>query len=107
MKELNLVNKKREVEKVSNPDLVYHKALILLNEFDDVELDFSSRINKKYMIRGDFTNGKWIHFGDFKYEDFTKHQDEGRLNKFRIRNKHWIKKYDKYSPAWFSYYILW
>jgi hypothetical protein len=107
MKELNLVNKKREVEKVSNPDLVYHKALILLNEFDDVELDFSTRINKKYMIRGDFTNGKWIHFGDMRYEDYTKHQDEERINNFRIRNKHWIKKYDKYSPAWFSYYILW
>jgi len=106
MKLLNLVNKRKEVEKVSDPDLVYHKAMILLSEYGDVELDFSTRLNKKYMIKGDFTNNKWVHFGDMKYEDFTKHQNEVRLMKFRHRNKHWIKKYDKYSPAWFSYNLL-
>ena len=72
MKLLNLVNKRKEVEKVSDPDLVYHKAMILLSEYGDVELDFSTRLNKKYMIKGDFTNNKCVHFGDnMKYEDFT------------------------------------
>lgn len=92
---------------VSNPDEVYHKAMILLNDYDDVELDFSTRINKKYMISGSFTNNKWIHFGDMKYEDYTKHKDKERRSKFLKRNAHWIKDYDKYTPAYFSYYLLW
>ena len=104
---MTTVNKKQQILKVSNPDTVYHNAVILLGQFDNFELKLSTRKNKKYMIRGEFTNYKLTHFGDMRYEDYTKHQDEERLNKFRIRNKHWIKQYDKYSPAWFSYYILW
>ena len=103
----NLINKRREVEKVSNPDEVYHKAMILLNEYDDVELDFSTRLNKKYRIKGEFTNNKYIHFGDMKYEDYTKHQDEERRSKFLKRNYYWLEDYDIYSPAWFSYHLLW
>lgn len=110
MKLLNLVNKRREVEKVSDPDVVYHNAMTILTDHDDaddVELDFSTRINKKYMIRGNFTNDKWVHFGDMKYQDFTKHKDKDRRNKFKLRNAHWNTDYKKYSPAWFSYYLLW
>lgn len=103
----NLINKRREVEKVSNPDRVYHNAMIFLSEFDDIELDFSTRLSKKYRIKGEFTNDKWVHFGDMNYEDYTKHQDEDRRRKFLHRNKYWIQDYDKYSPAWFSYYLLW
>ena len=33
----------------------------------------STRKNKKYMIMND--DHKYIHFGDNRYEDFTKHQD--------------------------------
>ena len=107
MKLYNLVNKRREVEMVSNPDEVYHKAMILLNDYDDVELDFSTRLNKKYMIKGEFTNNKFLHFGDLKYEDYTKHKDKERRNKFLKRNAHWIEDYDKYTPAYFSYHLLW
>jgi hypothetical protein len=107
MKLLNLVNKRNQVEKVSNPDVVYHNAITLLDKFDDVELDFSTRKNKKYMIKGKFTNDKWVHFGHMDYEDYTKHQDEDRRRKFKMRNYHWPLDYDKYSPAWLSYFILW
>jgi hypothetical protein len=107
MKLYNSVNKRKQVEKVSNPDTVYHNAMILLEKYDDVELDFSTRINKKYMITGSFTNNKWIHFGDVHFQDFTKHKNEERRAKFLRRNAHWIKDYDIYSPAWFSYYLLW
>lgn len=104
---MDYINKKQEVLKVSNPDTVYHNAMITLGKYDDVELDFSTRINKKYMIRGKFTKGKWVHFGSMDYEDYTKHQDEERRKKFKLRNHHWPLDYDKYSPAWFSYYLLW
>ena len=39
----------------------------------------STRKNKKYMILND--NNKYIHFGDSRYQDFTKHQDLNRLKK--------------------------
>jgi hypothetical protein len=103
----NLINKRREVNKVSDPDVVYHKAMILLEQYGDLELDFSTRLNKKYRIRGRFTNGKYVHFGDMKYEDYTKHNDEERRGKFLKRNAHWMEDYDIYSPAWFSYNLLW
>lgn len=101
------MNKMKEVEKVSNPSVVYHKAMILLNEYNDVEMGFSTRKSKKYMIKGEFTNDKWIHFGDINYQDYTLHRDEDRRGKFLKRNAHWIEDYDKYSPAWFSYHLLW
>ena len=50
--------KRQEVEKVSNPNVVYHNAMTLLDKFDDVEMHISSRKNKKYMIKGEFTNDK-------------------------------------------------
>ena len=39
-------------------------------------LYYSSRPNKKYMILD--PEGKRVHFGQMKYEDFTLHKDEKR-----------------------------
>jgi len=50
--------------------------------------------------------GKWIHFGQMGYEDYTKHKDETRRDNFRKRNAKWSKA-EKYSPAWLSYWLLW
>lgn len=102
-----MLNKKEQILQVSNPDVVYHNAVILLGKFDNFELELSTRKNKKYMISGSFTNDKWIHFGDINYEDYTKHKDQHRRNKFLSRNYHWKKDYAKYSPAYFSYQLLW
>ena len=76
------------------------------DKFNDIEFDVSTRKNKKYMIRGDMTNNKWVHFGQMNFEDFTKHNDEDRRKKFRSRNNKWIYR-PIYSPAFLSYILLW
>ena len=53
-----------------------------------------------------YHNGKWIHFGQFEYEDFSKHNDENRRQLFLKRNNKWKLK-DKYNPAYLSYFLLW
>lgn len=63
----------------------------------------SPRKNKKYAIMID---GKWVHFGDSRYEDFTGHGDERRRELFRKRNAKWATA-AKDSPAYLSYKILW
>lgn len=72
---------------------------------DDVILYVSDRKDKKYMILNPNTN-KWIHFGSIDYEDFTKHGDEKRRERFQIRNHKWSRA-PKWSSAYASYYILW
>lgn len=104
---VNLINKKKAVNKVSNSDIVLHNAVKYLGHFDNFDLDFSTRRNKKYMVRGNFTNDKWVHFGDINYQDYTFTQNIEKRNKFLKRNHHWITEYPEYSPAWFSYYLLW
>jgi hypothetical protein len=104
---VNLINKKNAVNKVSNPDIVLHNAVKYLGHFDNFDFDFSTRRNKKYMIRGHFTNDKWVHFGDINYQDYTITKNIEKRNKFLKRNHHWITKYPEYSPAWFAYYLLW
>jgi hypothetical protein len=43
----------------------------------------STRKNKKYMILND--DNKYIHFGDKRYEDFTKHNDLERRKRYLDR----------------------
>ena len=67
----------------------------------------STRKNKKYMIMND--DHKYIHFGDSRYEDFTKHQDKERL-KYYLSRATKIKgdwKKDKYSPNNLAINLLW
>ncbi len=67
----------------------------------------STRKNKKYMIMND--DHKFIHFGDLRYEDYTKHQDLKRLNNYLSRatkiKGNW--KTDKYSPNNLAINLLW
>jgi phage pi2 protein 07 len=63
----------------------------------------SPRKNKKYAI---MVNGKWVHFGDSRYEDFTGHGDLKRRELFRKRNAKWATA-NKDTPAWLSYNLLW
>lgn len=67
----------------------------------------STRKNKKYMIMND--ENKYVHFGDSRYEDFTKHQDKERLKRYLDRatkiKGNWRK--DKYSPNNLSINLLW
>ena len=93
-----------EINKVSNP----HIVLELLHEYygKDKELEISTRKNKKYMVKN---NNKYIHFGDIRFEDFTKHKNlVKRLNYLKRSSKikgDWAK--NKYSANFLSIILLW
>jgi len=105
-----MVNKEEKyniiLQNYSNPQKVLEKAIRQFNNDDNLQFDISTRKNKKYMIRGDFTDNKWVHFGEYGYQDYTYHNDDGRLNRFRSRNRDWGYRSAK-SPAFLSYVLLW
>ena len=75
------------------------------------DLDYSDRKNKKYVVT--LKNGKKIHFGDDRYEDFTTHKDTERRSRYRkrasaIREKNGNLTYNnKNSANFWSYHLLW
>ena len=91
---MNQVSDIKKVNKLSR--MIYKK---------DVEP--STRKNKKYMIMND--NNKLVHFGDLRYEDYTKHQDKERLKRYLDRatkiKGNWRR--DKYSPNNLAINLLW
>jgi hypothetical protein len=94
--------KEEEIYKYSNPQTVYKNAK---NIFGNVNIKISTRKNKKYMLFNPKEN-KWIHFGQWGMEDFTKHLDKKRRDLFLIRNWKWQDN-DIYTPSFLSYYLLW
>lgn len=67
----------------------------------------SNRKFKKYMIEDE--HGKMHHFGDTRYEDYTKHKDKDRRDNYLKRSSK-IKgdwKTNKYSPNRLSRDLLW
>lgn len=97
------MSKEDIVKQYSNPSKVRKKMRQYFG--DDMELFYSTRKNKKYMIF-DNENNKYIHFGQIPYEDYTKHKDEERRQQFLKRNKKWSEQ-DKMSSGWLSYHLLW
>ena len=91
------------IEEYSNPKIVFERAKKLFG--DDVQIKLSTRKDKKYMLLNPYNN-KWIHFGFYGMEDFTKHRNLLRREKFRTRNKKWATQ-DEYTPGFLSYYLLW
>ena len=90
----------------SNPEEVYKPAKKIIHPHSNFELNLSTRKNNKYMIRGEFTNNKWVHFGNINYEDYTFHKDKRRLDNFRKRNSKWgYSNMD--TPSFLSFYLLW
>ena len=91
---MNRVSDIRKVNQLSK--LIYKKPV-----------EISTRENKKYMILND--DNKYVHFGDSRYSDFTKHQDLKRLKNYLSRatkiKGNWKK--DKYSPNNLSISLLW
>lgn len=88
----------------SNPERVQHN----LNSYfgKPTDLYVSTRKNKKYMIR---TSTGWVHFGDTRYADYTKHQDEARRYAYiqRAINIRGNWKADPYSANNLSLHVLW
>jgi len=96
---VNNIPKSDPIWKVSNPDIVNK----LSNKYF-IPIYRSTKKNKKYMARNG--NQKWIHFGDIRFEDFTKHQDEERRERFLKRNAKWSQSFPL-TASWLSYNILW
>lgn len=92
-----------ELRNFSNPDIVYKRALEI---FGTIQLKESTRKDKKYMIRGEFSNNKWVHFGQWGYKDFTYTFDPIKRLNFQKRNHKW-KNSEKNKPSFLSYYLLW
>jgi hypothetical protein len=99
------MDKLNELLKYSNPDVAQKKAKEYLG--NKTILYTSTRKDKKYMVKD--PDGKWIHFGQLGYSDFTKHKDEKRrqdyLNRATNIKGNW--KENKYSPNNLSIHILW
>ena len=90
---------------MSNPQTAYENAKRYLGK--DVIMKFSTRQDKKYMILT--PENKWIHFGQEGYDDYTKHQDKERQQRYLKRSAN-IKgdwRHDPYSPNNLSRNILW
>ena len=101
-----LEDKKVELYKVSLPDEVQVKLSKWLNQ--DVLLLVSPKKNKKYRVY-DEKNEKFIDFGDIRFEDFTKHKDDKRRNRYlnRATNTKGDWKKNKFSPNNLAINGLW
>lgn len=70
----------------------------------------SNRKNKKLVVN---LNGKFIHFGDRRYEDFTIHKNEKRRLRYLKRHYNILDESgnrvinDPYSPSYWSARVLW
>ena len=74
-------------------------------------LDYSPRKNNKYMVK--LPDGKKVHFGSPKYEDYTIHKDKERRDKYlsramKIKNKQGELTYNNpESSNYWSVHLLW
>ena len=91
-----------DVERYTNPQIVRKNVDKHLGK--DVPLYYSTHMDKKYMIKD--PHGKWVHFGQYGYTDFSRHQNIKRRELFRKRNAKWAMS-PKWSAAWLSYHLLW
>jgi hypothetical protein len=88
----------------------YKKALQKAKKYlgKNVEFQVSTLPSKKYMVFNPETN-KLVHFGQMGYEDFTKHNDKNRRQRYlnRATNIKGNWKDNKFSPNNLSIHILW
>lgn len=94
---------KDDIELYSDPQKVLKKAIKLYG--GEVDIDYSNKKNKKYMILNPITN-KWVHFGQMGFSDYTKHNDKERRKAFLNRNHKWANQ-SEYTPGYMAYYLLW
>lgn len=88
----------------------FKKVKKLAKKYGAEDIRQSKRKFKKYDV---LYSGKWISFGDNRYEDFLDHQDPKRRANYRkraggIKNKKGELTYkDPNSPNYWSYWVLW
>ena len=102
-----MYSKLKKVSKVSDPEIVIMKARQYFKN-PDIQLYLSPEKNKKYSVF-DPINKKLVHFGDIRYEDFTKHKDDIRRESYlkRANNIKGDWKNNIYSPNNLSINLLW
>lgn len=85
---------------------VAQNAKGLYKQFGNIFI--STRPNKKFMIKNPKT-GKWVHFGQMNFEDFTKHKDQERRIRYlkRAMNIKGNWRNDAFSPNILSINLLW
>ena len=102
-------------------DVIQEKNVLIGEEFKKLiknakklgaeSLDYSSRKNNKYMVK--LPDGKKVHFGSPKYEDYTIHKDKERRDKYlsramKIKNKQGELTYtNPESSNFWSVNLLW
>ena len=98
------MDKYEELLKYSNPQKVLKR---LSKYLPGNRLYVSTKKGKKYMLQN--PDGKWIHFGQMGYSDFTRHKDEVRRINYiqRATNIQGDWKDDRYSPNNLSIHLLW
>jgi hypothetical protein len=96
----------KQIQEVSNINKAIYNTKKYLGM--NAKLYASERQYKKYKIYNPNTN-KYVHFGDIRYQDFTKHGDKIRQNNYlkRATNIKGDWKNNKYSPNSLSINILW
>lgn len=100
---VNKLKKDDPLNMYSNPKIAQQIAFKILGP--NAILYKSDKPDKKYKYFNPILN-KYQYFGQMLFEDFTKHLDEDRRNRFLNRNKKWANA-DPYSPAFMAYYIIW
>jgi hypothetical protein len=90
------------LEDYSNPESVYKKAHEMFGPH--VIIQPSTRKTKKYMLLK--PDGKWVHFGQYGMEDYTKHRNAMRREAFRTRNHKWAYS-DPLTSSYLSFFLLW
>ena len=97
-----------------------YKKLVLVSDFKtaqekaekylgkDALLKLSGEKNKKYQVLNPET-GKYVSFGDIRYEDYTHHKDPARRRRYlqRATKMKGDWKDNKYSANNLSINILW
>lgn len=94
-----------ELVKYSDPARVAKNAKDYFG--DNTKIYLSNKVQKKYMVKN--LDDKWVHFGEMGYQDYTKHMDKARQERYlkramAIRGNWYL---DKYSPNSISINLLW
>lgn len=104
----SLSGKSKTIRRYSNPTAVKKAASRYLGSAAASTLKLSTKREKKYMVQNPKT-GRWTHFGQMGYEDYTKHHDKKRRKNYLTRSRkikgNW--RGDKFSANNLSIHILW
>lgn len=99
------MTKYNELIKYSDPQRVSKNALDYFGK--NIPVYVSTKPNKKYMIKK--PDGKYVHFGEMGFQDFTRSLDKEKQNRYLKRamgiKGNWYS--NEYSPNNLSIHLTW